>query len=129
MVGSTNTVVQKRIILCLFWARQCCLFMCVFYVLNFTNCKIALNAFNFPLFHRLHQYSYTKIVILCLPTWLSFHVCNDCVLFDKYKIVLIAFKLLLFHVAGSVNTVAQKRVIRCLPRARRCCLFMCVLNK
>ena len=133
MVGSINSVVQKRIILCLFWARRCCLFICVLNVLNFTNVKL----------HLLH------LICLCfiwlassiqLPknsdsmstqgrTTFSFHVCNNCVLFYKYEIALIASKLSLFHVVDSNNTVAQKMVILCLPRARRYCLFMCVLDK
>ena len=120
------------IILCFFCARRCFLFMCLLNVLNFTNVKL----------HWLH------LIFLCFlwlassiqlhknsdsmstqgKTTFSFHVCNNCVLFYKYEIALIASKLSLFHVVDSNNTVAQKMVILCLPRARQCCLFMCVSN-
>ena len=87
--------------------------MCVLDMFNFATVKLHslhLNCFCFMWLAtsikmpKKSNYEFTQG-----KTTLSLHVCFKCASFYKCEIAFTAFKLLLFHVVGSIDTVDKKK--------------------
>ena len=76
-------------------------------MINLTNMKLYLlqsNCFRFtwvtPLLSKQSEYVSTQG-----NETMSLHVCIKCVLFEEYKVVLVAIKLFLVYLFGSLYTI------------------------
>ena len=76
-------------------------------MINLTNMKLYLlqsNCFRFtwvtPLLSKQSEYVSTQD-----NETMSLHVCIKCVLFEEYKVVLVAIKLFLVYLFGSLYTI------------------------